>query len=97
MYLIRPTRPASVDEPTDAEVAILGEHFAYLQQGCADGTIVLAGPSIADGGDAVGIVVLEVGDEDTARGMMESDPAIVGGVMTGELRPLRLSVVRGRE
>ncbi len=55
--------------------------------------MIVAGPSIVDG-DTFGLVVLDVADEEEARSAMERDPAVVGGIMTAELRPLRLSVVR---
>jgi hypothetical protein len=38
--------------------------------------------------------VLSIEDELDARAVMAADPAVTGGVMTAELRPLRLSVVR---
>jgi uncharacterized protein YciI len=97
LYLLRPIRPESVEDPTPDEERAVGAHFAHLQRGAADGTIVLAGPSIAGPENAFGLVVLDLEDEQEARALMESDPAITGGVMAGELRPLRLSVLRGRE
>ena len=37
------------------------------------------------------------GDESTARQLMEDDPAIASGIASGELRPFRVSLLRGRE
>ena len=41
------------------------------------------------------IAILEAGTEDQARAIMGSDPAIASGLMTGELRPLRVVFLRG--
>jgi uncharacterized protein YciI len=95
IYLLRPVRPAMVDEPTDDERVSLSAHFDRLEQLTAEGTVILAGPSRSDT-DTFGLVVLDVEDEDVARSLMESDPAITGGVMTGELRPLRMTFLRDR-
>jgi uncharacterized protein YciI len=95
IYLLRPVRPAMVDEPTDEEMVHLSAHFDRLERLTAEGTVILAGPSRSDT-DTFGLVVLDVEDEELARSLMQSDPAIVGGVMTGELRPLRMTFLRGR-
>jgi uncharacterized protein YciI len=93
LYPLRPRRLAMVDEPTAAEQTLMGEHFAYLQRLRDERRLIVAGPSPA-GADTFGLVVLEVGDAAEARALMEADPAVAGGIMNGELRPLRLSVVR---
>ena len=51
--------------------------------------MLLAGPCL-DG--AFGIVLFEAESDEAARAFMASDPAIQGGVMTGELHPLRISL-----
>ncbi len=94
LYLLRPVRLAMVDDPTAAEAAIVSDHFAYLERLRDEGRLIVAGPSLA-GEDTFGLVVLSIEDELEARAVMAADPAVTGGVMTAELRPLRLSVVRG--
>jgi uncharacterized protein len=81
------------EDPTEAEQAVLADHFAYLQRLRDEGRLIVAGPSLA-GEDTFGLVVLSIEDEDEARAAMAADPAVTGGVMTATLRPLRLSVVR---
>jgi uncharacterized protein YciI len=95
IYLLRATRPAMVDEPTDDELVVLRKHFSYLERLTAEGTCVLAGPSVSPT-DTFGLCVLDVEDESTAREIMQADPSIVGGIMTGELRPMRMTFLRGR-
>jgi hypothetical protein len=41
--------------------------------------------------------VIEAPDEDAARTLMEEDPAISSGFARGELRPFRVSLLRGRD
>jgi uncharacterized protein YciI len=93
LYLLLPVRPAMIDDPTEAEEAVLGAHLAHLQRLRDDRALIVAGPSIA-GADTFGLVVLAIADEREARAAMETDPAVASGIMTAELRPLRLSVVR---
>jgi uncharacterized protein YciI len=93
IYLIRPVRLAMTEDPTEHEAAILRAHFARLEELCEQGTVLLAGPSLA-GADTFGLVVLDLEQEADARAIMEADPAIVGGLMTGELRPFRMSLSR---
>jgi uncharacterized protein YciI len=57
--------------------------------------VVLAGPTL--GRVNTGICVFEAPDEERARQVMDADPAIAGGFATGELRPFRLSLLRGRD
>jgi uncharacterized protein YciI len=56
---------------------------------------VLAGPTLGE--TNTGIAVIEAEDEPAARRVMESDPAIAAGVVTGELREMRVSLLRGRD
>lgn len=80
---------------TSEEQAVWGVHFERLKQLLADGVIVLAGPTL--GRINTGIAVLEAPDEDSARRIMEEDPVIAGRFARGELRPFRVSLLRGRD
>jgi hypothetical protein len=44
-----------------------------------------------------GIAILEAPDEATARRIMDEDPVLAGGFARGELRPFRVSLLRGRD
>ena len=54
---------------------------------------MLAGPTL--GRVNTGIAVIEA--QDAARRLMNEDPVIAGGFATGELRPFRVSLLRGRD
>jgi hypothetical protein len=56
---------------------------------------VLVGPTL--GRINTGICVFEAPDETAARQLMDEDPAIAEGFATGELRPIRVSLLRGRD
>jgi uncharacterized protein YciI len=80
---------------TGEERAAWGVHFERLQHLLAEGTLILAGPTL--GRVNTGVAVIEAEDEEAARRIMEEDPAIAGGFARGELRPFRVSLLRGRD
>jgi uncharacterized protein YciI len=95
VYFIHPPRDDFAATMTDEEKAVWGEHFARLQRLLADGVLVMAGPTL--GPVNTGIAVIEAPDEDAARAIMDADPTIARGHARGELRPFRLSLLRGRD
>ncbi len=94
IYFLHPPRADFAATMTPDEEAAFGEHFEHLQRLLAEGTLVLAGPTLGE--TNTGIAVFEAPDEEAARAVMESDPAIARGVVTGELREMRVSLLRGR-
>jgi uncharacterized protein YciI len=95
VYFIHPPRVDFAATMTADEQRVWGEHFARLQRLVADGTLILAGPTL--GSVNTGIAVLEAPDEAAARRLMEEDPAIASGIATGELHPFRVALLRGRD
>lgn len=95
VYFIHPPRENFVETITEDEVAVMQTHRAHLDRLFAQGVLILAGPTF--GPINTGITVIEAPDEDAARAIMASDPAITSGQMTGELRPMRVTFLRGRE
>jgi uncharacterized protein YciI len=93
VYVIRATRPEFAEAPSDDELRIMSEHFAYLQSLLEAGTLIMAGPALDA---AFGLVVYEADDEATARSIMTSDPSVAQGVMGASLHPYRTSLLRGR-
>jgi uncharacterized protein YciI len=80
---------------TDEEQAVWSVHFDRFQRLLAAGTIVLVGPTLGEVN--TGIAILEAPDEAAARRIMDEDPVIAGGFARGELRPFRISLMRGRD
>ena len=95
IYFLHPPREDFAETMTDEERAVWAEHFARLEQMHAEGTLVLAGPTL--GPVNTGITVFEAPDEAAAREVMAGDPCVVGGYARGELRPFRVSLLRGRD
>jgi uncharacterized protein YciI len=95
IYFLHPPRDDFAATMTDQERAVWAVHFERLQRLLADGTLIMAGPTL--GRINTGVAVLEAPDEQAARRLMEEDPAIAGGYARGELRPFRVSLLRGRD
>ena len=95
IYFIHPPRDDFAATMTDDEKAAWSIHFERFQRLLAEGTIILVGPTL--GTKNTGICVFEAPDEAAARRFMEEDPVFLGGFATGELRPFRVSLLRGRD
>ncbi len=95
IYFIHAPRENFAQTMTDGERAVWGVHFERLQRLTAEGVMILVGPTL--GPVNTGIAVFEAPDEAAARRLMEEDPAIASGIATGELRPFRVALLRGRD
>ena len=95
VYFIHPPRENFAATMTDEEREVWDRHFERLQRMLADGTLILAGPTLGEVN--TGIAVIEAPDEEAARTLMEEDPAIESGIARGELRPFRAALLRGRD
>ncbi len=93
VYFIFPPRDDFAESLTAEEQVAWEAHFRRLQRLLADGTLILAGPTL--GRVNTGLVIFEAPDEPAARRVMEDDPTISGGFARGELRPFRVSLLRG--
>jgi uncharacterized protein YciI len=94
IYFIHPLRDnfAATMTPQEEE---WGVHFARLRRLLDEGVMVLVGPTL--GPINTGIAVFEAPDEEAALRIMNDDPTIAGGYARGELRPFRISLLRGRD
>jgi uncharacterized protein YciI len=95
LYLLRLV-PRLHDEAawTDADKAAVSRHFAQLEKATASGRVILAGRTLEPGDRTFGLVIFEARDESDARSFMESDPAVVAGVMTATLHPYAVALQR---
>ena len=83
-----------VNNWTDKEEEIVDRHFAYLQDLLKDGKLILAGRTLNNDETTFGIVILETETEEEALNIMKSDPAVVAKIMTAELYPYRVALIR---
>jgi uncharacterized protein YciI len=80
---------------TDEERAVWSVHFERFERLLAEGSIILVGPTL--GSVNTGICIFEAPDEPAAQRLMDEDPVLAGGFARGELRPFRVSLLRGRD
>jgi len=95
LYFIHPPREDFAATMTDEERAVWATHFERLQRLLAEGVLILAGPTL--GQVNTGIAVIDAPDQASAQRIMDEDPAIASGIARGELRPFRVSLLRGRD
>ena len=63
---------------TNADHAIVGHHFAYLETAAERGQVILAGRTAEPLDRTFGLVVLKAADEAAARAFLDADPAVAG-------------------
>jgi uncharacterized protein YciI len=79
---------------TQEDKMALDRHFARFQHAIETGELILAGRTREPGDKTFGIAIFEANDEAAARKFMESDPAVVAGLMTAELHPFAVALQR---
>ena len=89
IYFIHPPQTSR------GELRFEGVHWARIQREFAAGRIIVVGPTL--GPRNTGICVFEAPDEASARQFMEDDPIFASGFAELELRPFRVSLLRGRD
>ena len=77
---------------TDADKAAVDRHFNRLKDAAKSNQVILAGRTQEPGDKTFGIVIFQALDETAASIFMETDPAVVAGVMTAELHPFKVAV-----
>jgi len=79
---------------TEAEKTIVQIHFERLQSLQEEGKVILAGRTLNMDPTGFGLVILEVDSEEEARQLMKQDPTVKEGMMTAQLFPYRVAVLR---
>lgn len=95
IYFIHPPRENFAATMTSEEREVWRRHFERLQRLLREGVMIMVGPTLGEVN--TGIAVFEAPDEPAARRIMEEDPTIASGIARGELRPFRVSLLRGRD
>jgi uncharacterized protein len=88
--------PSLLDQSnwTEREDDIVNRHFYKLQDLIKEGRLILAGRTQNMDETTFGIVILEVESEEEAQTIMKNDPAVADGVMTAELYPYSVALMR---
>jgi uncharacterized protein YciI len=93
LYRIQPTRIGMLTEgPSEQESAVVGQHFAYLKELNAAGTVLMAGRTLNADERTFGIVVFVAESEAQAEELVRNDPAVKHGVMRAELFPYSVAL-----
>jgi uncharacterized protein YciI len=95
IYFLHSPREDFAQTMSDEEREVWAAHFERFNRLLADGTLILVGPTL--GRINTGIAIFEAPDEHAARRIMEDDPVVQGGFARGELRPFKVSLLRGRD
>lgn len=91
VYIIRPLKENFAETATESENEIMGLHFNYLKEMLASGKLIMAGPETTG---KFGLCVIETESEQEARHIMENDPAVRSQIVSAELYPYRVSLIR---
>jgi uncharacterized protein YciI len=88
--------PKLLDENnwTGKETKIVDIHFNKLKELTEEGIVILAGRTLTMDEDGFGIVIFEAENEKEAVKIMNEDPAVKEGIMTAELFPYRVALIR---
>ncbi len=95
IYFLHAPRDNFAETMTAEEQQVWGTHFARLQRMFAEGSVVLVGPTL--GPVNTGVCVFEAPDEAAAQQFVAEDPCVSDGYARGELRPFKISLLRGRD
>lgn len=79
---------------TKEDEMVISRHLTRFRHAIDKGELILAGRTTEPGDKTFGIAIFEAADEAAARAFMESDPAVVAGLMTAELHPFAVALQR---
>lgn len=80
---------------TEKEEAIVERHFVKLQELLAEGKLILAGKTEGLDEKTFGIVIFKADSDEEAQSIMKNDPGVAEGIMTAELFPYRVALMKG--
>jgi uncharacterized protein len=89
LYRLQPPRPTFARDMTPAEAEVMERHVGYWQE-LLDREVALAFGPVLDPEDPWGLGLLDLEDEQAARAIAESDPAVQSGTCTFEVVPIQL-------
>jgi uncharacterized protein len=89
LYRLLPPRPTFAQDMSPAEADVMKRHVAYWQDLLNRGVALAFGP-VLDPEDPWGLGLLDLEDEQAARAIGDTDPAVDTGTCTYELVPMQL-------
>ena len=80
---------------TKQDSQIVGRHFRRLQQLHKEGKVILAGRTLNETDPSqFGVVIFEADSEEEARKIMEGDDAVKEKIMTAQLFPFSVALIK---
>ena len=89
LYRLQPPRPTFAQDMSPAEADVMQRHVAYWQD-LLNRDVALAFGPVLDPEDPWGLGLLDLEDEQAARAIGASDPAVESGTCTYEVVPMQL-------
>ncbi|HCA41933.1 MAG TPA: hypothetical protein DEP28_01625 [Bacteroidetes bacterium] len=90
LYKIQPVKENFNETGTQEDFKIMGEHFVYLKDLMQKGILFFAGPCL----DAsMGLALFSAGSLEEAEKILNDDPAVKKGVVKGEVKEYRISII----
>ena len=95
IYVLKLT-PRLLEEKnwTEQDNQIVGRHFRRLQRLHKEGRVLMAGRTLNADPSQFGVVVFEADTEEEARGVMEADDAVKEKIMTAQLFPFSVALIK---
>lgn len=94
LYKLTPIRgDMLLDGLTDRENEVIESHFAYLADLKDKGVVKLAGRTTNTDKSSFGLVIFAAKNEEAARQIMASDPAVGEGVLAAQLFPFKIALM----
>jgi uncharacterized protein len=89
LYRLLPPRPTFAQDMNPAEADVMPRHVAYWQDLLRRDVALAFGP-VLHPEEPWGLGLLDLDDEQAARAIGESDPAVKSGTCTYEILPMEL-------
>ena len=86
-------RLEKVENWTEQDEKIVGEHFNQLLKLKENGSLLLAGKTSGNDEDTLGVVIFKADNMEEASKIMQNDPAIKKGIMTGKLQEYNVALL----
>lgn len=95
IYVLKLT-PKYFDEKNwkEEDTQAVQEHFLRFQNMLKEGTLVLAGRTESELKNTFGIAIYYASGIDEAKKIANEDPAVMAGIMTAEVFPFNIALVK---
>jgi uncharacterized protein len=92
IYTVQVVRQAMLENPTEDEARIDGEHLAYMQSLMDSSIGIFAGALLLRDSRHLGLVVYQAEHDEAAKAILHNDPAVKNRIMRGRWFPYRIAL-----